>query len=333
MLGVATQPVSWASLAVLIGGGAGVLAYWNFVREREKTKGAVVWWPACCRVGVHAADFVGPDAAVAHKVTSYGKPALGGPFELVNQRGEPVTDASYQGEYLLLYFGFTYCPDICPSELVKMGKVVEQLGTIDIPAHAPALRRSRGGHSQMARKASRRCARCSFPSTLTETPSLKWRRMCKVRWLQLGTLRLRAHFPSLFSRRCATTRLPPSVRSPHWDTAANRQGGQALPRVLQRCGPRGRRRRLRRYVTMTVRTCRVVMNADTAARTHQWITPSSCTSWRPTGTSWSFSRSWRSQTKSWRRWASTCAREQALGLAPSDCRIAWRECEGVERAA
>ena len=207
LLGVAAQPVSWASLAVLIGGGAGVLAYWNFVREREKTKGAVVWWPPCCRVGVHAADFVGPDAAVAHKVTSYGKPALGGPFELVNQRGEPVTDASYQGEYLLLYFGFTYCPDICPSELVKMGKVVEQLGTIDIPAHAPALRRSRGGHSQMARKASRRCARCSFPSTLTETPSLKWRRMCKVRCAAAGDglLSRLAH-----SHRC----VPIAVRPP-----------------------------------------------------------------------------------------------------------------------
>lgn len=68
------------------------------------------------------------DEPVAHKVTSYGKPALGGPWELVNQDGVPVTDASYQGEYLLLYFGFTYCPDICPSELVKMGKVVTMLG-------------------------------------------------------------------------------------------------------------------------------------------------------------------------------------------------------------
>lgn len=58
---------------------------------------------------------------------------------MVNQRGEPVTDASYQGEYLLLYFGFTYCPDICPSELVKMGKVVSDLGECarpSVPARA-----------------------------------------------------------------------------------------------------------------------------------------------------------------------------------------------------
>ena len=41
--------------------------------------------------------------------------------------GEPVTDATYSDKFMLLYFGFTYCPDICPSELVKMGKVIEKL--------------------------------------------------------------------------------------------------------------------------------------------------------------------------------------------------------------
>lgn len=74
-------------------------------------------------------DRLTPSArAVVGKVTSYGKPALGGPWELVNQFGEPVTDATFRGGYVLLYFGFTYCPDICPNELVKMGRVVEVLG-------------------------------------------------------------------------------------------------------------------------------------------------------------------------------------------------------------
>ena len=59
---------------------------------------------------------------------SYGKPSLGGPFVMFNQNGVPVTDATYRGKYVLLYFGFTYCPDICPNELVKMGKVVDGLG-------------------------------------------------------------------------------------------------------------------------------------------------------------------------------------------------------------
>lgn len=61
-------------------------------------------------------------------VKTVGKAALGGPWVLVDMHGVPRTDASYLGQYTLLYFGFTYCPDICPSELVKVGKVMTELG-------------------------------------------------------------------------------------------------------------------------------------------------------------------------------------------------------------
>lgn len=54
------------------------------------------------------------------QVTSTGKPALGGPFTLVNMHGKPVTEKDYHGSFVLLYFGFCHCPDICPSELVKV---------------------------------------------------------------------------------------------------------------------------------------------------------------------------------------------------------------------
>lgn len=47
---------------------------------------------------------------------------------MFNQDGVPVTDATYHGQFVLLYFGFTFCPDICPNELVKMGKVIDALG-------------------------------------------------------------------------------------------------------------------------------------------------------------------------------------------------------------
>ena len=61
-------------------------------------------------------------------IKTVGKAALGGPWVLVDQDGVPKTDASYRGKFCLLYFGFTYCPDICPSELVKIGQIVRGLG-------------------------------------------------------------------------------------------------------------------------------------------------------------------------------------------------------------
>ena len=62
------------------------------------------------------------------KVTNIGKPNVGGPWSLVDHNGVPRTSADYTGKFKLLYFGFAHCPDICPNELVKMGKVMEELG-------------------------------------------------------------------------------------------------------------------------------------------------------------------------------------------------------------
>ncbi len=53
---------------------------------------------------------------------------LGGPFEMVNQSGETVTEASYADHYLFIYFGFTFCPDICPAALESMSVALDQLG-------------------------------------------------------------------------------------------------------------------------------------------------------------------------------------------------------------
>jgi protein SCO1/2 len=61
------------------------------------------------------------------KNESYGKPKVGGPFSLVNHQGLPVTDLDYLGKYMLLYFGYTFCPDVCPEELEKMALIVDDL--------------------------------------------------------------------------------------------------------------------------------------------------------------------------------------------------------------
>lgn len=52
-------------------------------------------------------------------------------FALLDQEGEPFTQADFQGQWSLLYFGFTYCPDICPSALGVMAQVKQALDDVD----------------------------------------------------------------------------------------------------------------------------------------------------------------------------------------------------------
>lgn len=52
---------------------------------------------------------------------------IGGPFSLTNQDGVAVTEKTYAGQYKLIYFGFTYCPAICPTELQKVSRVMNAL--------------------------------------------------------------------------------------------------------------------------------------------------------------------------------------------------------------
>jgi protein SCO1/2 len=56
-----------------------------------------------------------------------GKP-LGGEFSLIDQRGEPVTEAIFRGKPSVTLFGFTHCPDVCPTGLMEMAKWAEELG-------------------------------------------------------------------------------------------------------------------------------------------------------------------------------------------------------------
>lgn len=61
------------------------------------------------------------------KVATSGKADIGGAYTLVNQDGETVTDTTYLGQPQLIYFGFTYCPDICPTALMQMGQAQDRL--------------------------------------------------------------------------------------------------------------------------------------------------------------------------------------------------------------
>ena len=53
---------------------------------------------------------------------------FGGPFTLTDHTGKSVTEKDFQGKYRLIYFGFTYCPAICPTELQRINTVLKNLG-------------------------------------------------------------------------------------------------------------------------------------------------------------------------------------------------------------
>lgn len=62
------------------------------------------------------------------KVTTVGQALVGGPFALTDQTGKRVTDQDFRGKFMLVYFGFTFCPDVCPTALQVMAAALDKLG-------------------------------------------------------------------------------------------------------------------------------------------------------------------------------------------------------------
>lgn len=60
--------------------------------------------------------------------TGSGVALVGGPFTMVNHKGAIVTDLDFRGRPMLVFFGFTFCPDICPTELQVMTAAIAELG-------------------------------------------------------------------------------------------------------------------------------------------------------------------------------------------------------------
>jgi len=54
--------------------------------------------------------------------------SIGGPFALVDQNGMPRSDAEFRGKFMLVFFGYTYCPDVCPTTLAVMGAALDKMG-------------------------------------------------------------------------------------------------------------------------------------------------------------------------------------------------------------
>jgi protein SCO1/2 len=52
---------------------------------------------------------------------------IGGPFRLTDHTGKRAADSDFRGRFMLLYFGYTFCPDVCPAELQTMGRAMDRL--------------------------------------------------------------------------------------------------------------------------------------------------------------------------------------------------------------
>lgn len=57
-----------------------------------------------------------------------GRNLIGGPWELVNHDGKLMSSNDFLGKWVLIYFGFTHCPDICPDEIEKMVEIINKIG-------------------------------------------------------------------------------------------------------------------------------------------------------------------------------------------------------------
>ncbi len=79
--------------------------------------------------GVAGVPSAGPVAGTSGTIATTGKALVGGPFTLTDHTGKRVTEKDFLGRNMLVFFGFTYCPDICPSGLAVLTAALGQLGS------------------------------------------------------------------------------------------------------------------------------------------------------------------------------------------------------------
>lgn len=61
-------------------------------------------------------------------VLMWNREPVGGPFQLIDHNGQRRTDAEFRGRLMLIYFGFTFCSDVCPTDLQTIAEVMDSLG-------------------------------------------------------------------------------------------------------------------------------------------------------------------------------------------------------------
>ena len=111
MLQRSTPGLSWLAAGLILTAGLGSYAYLQFGLSTKRAK------------------------TVAAYETSVGEAQVGGPFTLTDTKGKPFESSKLHGQFSVLYFGFTHCPDICPDELEKMAAALDIFGAAPSESH------------------------------------------------------------------------------------------------------------------------------------------------------------------------------------------------------
>lgn len=89
----------------------------------------VISWIVCVLALIGLVAWLGTGiVGVSRPARDTNKALIGGDFTLVDQNGTTVQARDFRGKYMLVYFGFTHCPDICPTSLLLIGNALEALG-------------------------------------------------------------------------------------------------------------------------------------------------------------------------------------------------------------